>query len=356
MAYGKTEARMIAGVAIVMMLVHHFFGFADYRLEGNWFYEPLTVCGVSIERIFASAGKLCVTVFAFSSGYAMWVNRKSFSRFRSVGKRALKFLLNYWVVFGAFLIYGITIGDKVPEGSKLFFNLYGAGTGPQEPYVNVAFAWYVVFYAFLLIIAPCILSLYNRHRRDLVILLGFTLLPVLIKASPLDNISAIPLSLIFGTLISSVVGLLVAKWNVYDRLRIKIKGSTFIKGIAIIVGVLIIRQIGLLTIGQTDISDALFASLFCFGLLLVFEKIRGTRISTVLSFLGVYSMNLWFLHGIFFTGTRPLQQFLYQPRVSILILIWGLTMLLPAAMLFAYIQKHVWRFVTKLRTCISFTK
>jgi hypothetical protein len=54
MTYGKDEARMIAGVAIVMMLVHHFFGFADYRLERNWVYEPLTVSGVSVERIFAS--------------------------------------------------------------------------------------------------------------------------------------------------------------------------------------------------------------------------------------------------------------------------------------------------------------
>lgn len=49
--YGKTEAQMIAGVAIVMMLVHHFFGFADYRLDGNWIYEPVKIGGVSVERI-----------------------------------------------------------------------------------------------------------------------------------------------------------------------------------------------------------------------------------------------------------------------------------------------------------------
>ena len=47
LAYGKTEAQMIAGVAIVMMLVHHFFGFADYRLDGNWVYEPVKIGGIS---------------------------------------------------------------------------------------------------------------------------------------------------------------------------------------------------------------------------------------------------------------------------------------------------------------------
>lgn len=355
--FGKTEARMITGVAIMMMLVHHFFGFADYRLDGNWFYEPLKVGGVSVERIFASAGKLCVAIFAFSSGYAIWVNRESSVNFQSVGKRALKFLLNYWIILGAFLIYGWTIGDKIPEGRDLLLNLYGAGTGPQVPYVNVAFAWYVSFYVSFLLIAPYLLRLYRLYDRwigGVIILLGFILLPELVRASFLDKISAIPLALIFGTMISAVVGLLVAKWKIFDYMRSKIGGSASIKGLFIVAGVLIVRQIGLLTIGQTDISDAIFAMLFCFGLLLIFEKIKGSRISTVLSFLGIYSMNLWFLHGIFFTGTRPLQYFLYLPRVSILIVIWGVMLLLPFAMVFAWIQKHVWRFLTKLPACFSF--
>lgn len=357
LTYGKEEAKMIAGVAIVMMLVHHFFGFADYRLEGNWFYESLMVGGVSVERIFASAGKLCVAIFSFSSGYAIWVNRESFTRFQSVGKRILKFLLNYWIILGAFLIYGLAIGDKIPEGRELLYNLYGAATGPMTPYVNVAFAWYVVFYVFLLLLTPCLLRLYSRELGgDLVIILGFTLLPVLIKSSFLDKISGVPLALIFGTMISAVIGILVAKWRVFDRMRMRIGGNAFIKGLTIIIGVLIIRQIGLLTIGHTDISEAVFAMLFCFGLLLVFEKIKGSRTAIVLSFLGTYSMNLWFLHGIFFTGSRPFQYLLYMPRISILILIWGLALLLPAAMLFAYIQKHVWRFVTKLPACLSFAK
>lgn len=163
--YGKTEAQMIAGVAIVMMLVHHFFGFADYRLDGNWIYEPVKIGGVSVERIFASAGKLCVAIFAFSSGYAIWINRESFAKYKSIGKRTLKFLLNYWIILAAFLIYAIIIGDNVPSGQDLIHNIYGVGTGPHEPYVNVAFAWYVVFYVSLLVMTPLIIRIFSRPNR-----------------------------------------------------------------------------------------------------------------------------------------------------------------------------------------------
>lgn len=349
--YGKTEAQMIAGVAIIMMLVHHFFGFADYRLDGNWIYEPVKIGGVSVERIFASAGKLCVAIFAFSSGYAIWVNRKSFAGYKSIGKRALKFLLNYWIILAAFLIYAIFIGDNIPTGRDFIHNIYGVHTGPHEPYVNVAFAWYVVFYVSLLLMTPLLIRIFARTNKwwDMALLSCFALMPTLIGMSFLSKINAVPFDVIFGTLVSSIVGLLVAKWKIFDCMRRMIGSHAFIKGFFIAVFVLILRQIGLLTIGQTDISDALFAMLFCFGLLLMFEKINGTRIAAVLSFLGIYSMNLWFLHGIFFTGTRPLQVILYYPRVSILILIWGLIMLIPVAMLFAWIQKHAWNSLSKLR-------
>lgn len=341
---------MIAGVAIVMMLVHHFFGFADYRLDGNWVYEPVKIGGVSLERIFASAGKLCVAIFAFSGGYAIWVNRENFAKFKSIGKRALKFLLNYWIILAAFLIYAIIIGDKIPTGRDFIQNIYGVGTGPHEPYVNIAFAWYVVFYISLLLMTPLLIWIFNRTNGwwNLALLTCFALMPSLIRMTFLSKINAVPFEVIFGTLISSIVGLLVAKWKIFDSMRRMIGRYAFIKGFFIAAFVLILRQIWLLTIGQSDISDAVFAMLFCFGLLLMFEKINGTRIAAVLSFLGIYSMNLWFLHGIFFTGSRPLQAILYYPRVSLLILIWGLIMLIPIAMLFAWVQKHAWSSLSNL--------
>lgn len=263
----------------------------------------------------------------------------------------MKFLLNYWIILAAFLTYALIIGDNIPAGRDFIHNIYGVGTGPHEQYVNVAFAWYVVFYVSLLLTTPLLISIFNRTNGwwDMTLLLCFALMPTLIGMSFLSKINAVPIEVIFGTLVSSNVGLLVAKWKIFDRMRSMIGNYALTKGFFIATFVLILRQIGLLTIGQTDISDALFAMLFCFGLLLMFEKINGTRIATILSFLGIYSMNLWFLHGIFFTGTRPLQAILYYPRVSILILIWGLILLIPVAMLFAWIQKHAWNSLSKLR-------
>ena len=49
-SYGKQEATMIAGIAIILMFIHHFFGFDEYRFYGNGFYEPVKIGGISIER------------------------------------------------------------------------------------------------------------------------------------------------------------------------------------------------------------------------------------------------------------------------------------------------------------------
>lgn len=54
---------------------------------------------------------------------------------------------------------------------------------------------------------------------------------------------------------------------------------------------------------------------------------------------GSLSMNIWFLHGIFFSGHCVLQPLLYLPKYSILVVVWGLTLLLPAAWLISRLQK-----------------
>ena len=56
-------------------------------------------------------------------------------------------------------------------------------------------------------------------------------------------------------------------------------------------------------------------------------------------------MNLWFLHGIFFTGSRPLQIWLYYPEYPFLIFILGIILLLPLAIGCDYIQKTLYRFI-----------
>ena len=52
------------------------FSFYWLRFYGNGFYEPVKIGGISIERMLAAFGKLCVAIFAFNSGVAIWKKRQ----------------------------------------------------------------------------------------------------------------------------------------------------------------------------------------------------------------------------------------------------------------------------------------
>lgn len=359
--YGREEAKMMAGIALVMMLVHHFFGFPDYRLEENYFYEPLQMGGVSLERIFAGAGKLCVAIFAFTSGYAIWRNRFKYNSIKSVTQRGLRFLVNYWVIAGIFLLYALLIGDELPSGKMFFRNLFGGATAPGYPYVNVVFAWYVCFYIILLAISPVLLRIFSgtSKRRDVLLLAFFQLLYWGARVSGLSGrMSSFPMDAVLGTLVVSVLGILVSKWNIFEQGGAIIKHFSKIACFVLAGTTLMIRQIVLLmNVNVGGLPEAVFAGIFIFLCLLFIRELKSRRLKMMLTWIGVYSMNLWFLHGIFFTGSCPLQWILYYPRVSLLILIWGLVLLMPVAVGCAWIQKRVMAAVIGLpKTIISRTE
>lgn len=95
------ETQIIKAFAIAAMLVHHLF----------WLHPEY---GLNLYYI-ANAGKVCVTIFVFLSGYGMamtfpemvddWKSRCKTILF-FLGKRYIKFFLNYWVVF----ILSVSIG------------------------------------------------------------------------------------------------------------------------------------------------------------------------------------------------------------------------------------------------------
>lgn len=59
--------------------------------------------------------------------------------------------------------------------------------------------------------------------------------------------------------------------------------------------------------------------------------------------LGVLSMFIWFLHGIFFTGGHFLQPFIYSVKEPILIYLLCMAIVVPAAYVLNAVHTRVWR-------------
>lgn len=344
--FGKRESLIVSGVAVLMMLFHHFFGFADFLTEVNHWISLFNVGGVEIERCFAAFGKLCVGIFAFVSGYVIWKKNEEYISLTRILKRILKFLMSYWIVFALFLIYGLCAGEEIPTGSAFIQNMFGLATGPNFPYINVAFAWYVAFYCSLLLLTPCLLFLFKRNfvkvewgglLVDVILLICITLLINIIPSLIyLDFLYPLPISL---------VGLLVCKYDLFGKLYSKIGHhiSTFVS-LMIIAAVALVRQ-GLLLfdIPQIGIEDGIFSFFFIFAVITLTNRLKCKKIDQLFIFIGTQSMNLWFLHGIFFTGSKNLQWLLYFPHYPLLIFCWGVLLLLPLCLLCNYLQSLLYR-------------
>lgn len=158
--YGKSEAKILAGIAVLWMMCHHFFGFSNFLRDDVRWIPMFAGDGFhfDVELIVAGAGNFCVAMFAFQSGYVAWKNRVNFSRLHFCLSRICKFLCFYWFVCALFWIYGILLGESLPSDWRDYLmNLVGLGTGPDLPYVNVVFAWYVAYYICFMLLVPWVL-------------------------------------------------------------------------------------------------------------------------------------------------------------------------------------------------------
>jgi len=142
----------VSGIAILLMVFHHFFGFDDFRNPQNYYIESFSIHGISFERMLAAFGKICVSTFSFLSGYALYKMADNYRTYPKVLLRLGRFLIDYWIVMALFLLYAVIIGDELPDIHNFMLNLAGLATLPVSTYVNVAFAWYVAFYILWLLL------------------------------------------------------------------------------------------------------------------------------------------------------------------------------------------------------------
>ena len=99
--------------------------------------------------------------------------------------------------------------------------------------------------------------------------------------------------------------------------------------------------------------DVLYAPMFIFAIVTLFEKRPFKHMRGVLSVIGKYSMMMWFLSCIFFNNSKTVfQPILYAVKNPILVLIWGCILCLIPAF---FLTKLV-RIFTDLKNSVLFHK
>lgn len=95
----KQDTAVMKGIAICAMLCHHLYTCPENIGDG---IEPYT----GVLAWLGVLGKVCVALFLFCSGYGLAANYQPMSFMEDVkfiGRRLVKFYLNYWVIFIIFV-------------------------------------------------------------------------------------------------------------------------------------------------------------------------------------------------------------------------------------------------------------
>lgn len=326
--YGRNEAMIISAVAILLMVWHHLFGFRDYLIGHNGWDSVLTVRGIEIERMLAAFGKICVSIFAFNTGYVIYKQRDRYKSVTYCLRRGLAFLVSYWMVMLLFIAFGYVCGQPLPGIDAMALNVIGLATGPDMPYVNVAFAWYVTYYIVFLIISPLLIHAFSISRMaDVILLVTMVLIPLPSVMSPL------PLG---------CLGIVFSKYGIFSRLASVVERRSTVFIIASVLLLMGLRQAVLLVDSQMIMgggSELIIVPLFILLMVTIVKRMKSKYLNIIIGWLATLSMFVWFFHGIFFTCGRSVQSVIYFTRIPILCYVSAITICLILSYLTFRIRK-----------------
>lgn len=320
-------SQSIKGVAIIIMVFHHLFGSLDWVLEGNWFVSvPLGES--SLEYYVAVFGKVCISVYAFLSGYGLYTSyQHKKQNIFNVIKRVLFVLLNWWlIVLFCFVPLALICKQQISY-KELLGNLFLVEN------TWCPFADYLLFYVTAIITFPFIYWLLNKVNSPVVFFIGTPLLGMVLR-KVVDWI--IPqgifhqlLYFYFLYIAFVVAGSCVCQSGVFLKLHNWLSEKRWNNVWFNIFFIFLLIPIRWL-LGNKLICDSFFATVLVFFLVELLQGREKRFIFRVLQFLGKHSTNIWFLHAaFFFSFAEYTQRIVYFLRVPLLIMVWCLACCIP---------------------------
>ena len=327
--FSKDLTNSIKGIAIISMLLHHFFSFPEWWL--NPYQFPIIA---SIADSIRAPLAICVPVFAFLTGYTYCFQQRK--NYRYSLHKIFNLLICYWVVFVILAIASVI----TVHWQYSFLDVLKELLAIYRP--TMVFCWYVNFYIILMLILPLISKFFGRFLfLDIVFIVAFPyILLRIVKFIPINWIQQ-TLSSLASYLPCVLTGYLFARHQWFQQIDVAYMRLIKRKWLDCIICVflLLIAFAGRfiepsITVVLPRLPIILDISLdVLYAPMLVFAVVRLCRdqLKTIpvlkkgLQTLGDLSLPMWFVHCIFFNNAKTFfQPLLYAPRNPVLVAVWGI--------------------------------
>lgn len=280
----KKTTQMIKGIAILIMIAHHFIviPFSDL---------PYLV------TLFGYACKICVAIYAVLSGYGYYFTKEKTIRYGL--KKIWGLLKIYWIsLFTLFIPAALQGGWKITPW-KLVVQMFGL-----SPNLNW-FAWYVYFYIFCMLLMPILwrskIFRYNAFINFMLIMIIPYAFEVIMHIVPFyeTNIFVQDLANCFMYFPCFLIGY----WLAENKIIEKSKRIRYMNNLVVcIVGIVMVFAIRIVIKTIVGFSlDVFYVPIMICCVVNLFEKVNCVMLQRGLSVLGKYSTQMWFFHAVFFS-------------------------------------------------------
>lgn len=275
----KDYSTMIKGIAVLMMIVHHLWGFPS-RVPGLHI--------LSIEEQFGIASKICVSIFMFLSGYGLYYTFKKKGSIQLV-KRVRNVYERFWQVFVIFVPIGFLIVDRSFHVQEFLLNLFCLDYSYNMEW------WFMGTYLELIIVMPLVLRIDKKRYFPLVIVLAAILLCCVSNLFAFNSGGVKSHVYCFGHYFPVFyLGLFFCKYHLYERYNHVIRNWLLGVGLCIF-----LTGVAYFIRSKWDVTEMtiLMTPMLIYLFLCLFE-ILG-RINKVFMLFGKHSMNMWLMHTFF---------------------------------------------------------
>lgn len=337
--FDSDATKIIKGVAIILMVCNHLFPIPEWIYPENA-YIGLTIGTKTLEAYIGGFSKICVAIFAFLTGYGMYFtykNKNIKKAYRHTLKKLVHFLTTYWIIILIIYIPIMKLCNIFNFSLKEFMlNLVGY----KVTYIRIA--WYVRFYIELIITFPIyiiLLSFLKKKSKKYVLLIFIFIINIILNYVNLQN-NFLKFFIEYFQYIAIVLnGYIFAENKIFENINKRIHTTNICVYVIIELVIFILR--GKFNYLKGINLDVIYTPIFIYFILKLLEGIDLNFVKVILKILGKYSLEIWFLHAIFFIGNPTIQKIAYWPKISIFILIWVFIVLIPIAKLIQTIVNEI---------------
>ena len=357
--FSSIDTKQMKGFAIILMLIHHLWGFPE-RIAGGELKHLITIFGDSSILILGNFSKICVSLFFFLGGYGIYMQskKKNFNILNNIKK----LYIAYWKVFVIFIPIALFFfrNQKAFCSTEYIYAIYNNLSWKKIIICFLGFSnslnhewWFLYSYIIAIILFPLIKNIIEKNSIIVnitwIVIVGILMTNVFPIIGTQKVLGTLKNNYLYSSIFCQTapfitcfyMGILFAKENLIIKLKNSIKQVIDINPLVdIIILIIMVFTRNYIAGAELDIIYVPILIIITLDILNYLPKIK-----LILRKLGEHSTNMWLTHTFYCYYFYSVVRIIIAPKWAIPCLI----LLIVFTYITSLLLNCFWKYLNILR-------